>query len=317
MKEKFLNLYQTMCLTRYFEERAGQVYAMGKIGGFCHLYIGQEAVAAGACSAADLSIDTVITAYRCRGQYFACGGCPDAAMAELLGKSTGCSRGKGGSMHMFDPKNGFYGGHGIVGAQVALGTGLAFSHKYMRDGGVSLIFMGDGAANQGQVFESFNMAALYGLPAIYIVENNSYAMGTAISRACAGDLYKRGEPFGITGHRIMGDDVVDIYNFFQGAIEQVRRDNFPLVVEIMTYRFRGHSMSDPGHYRTREELDTAKSDRDPIKRFRDYLLSTGFVSEDELSSIESLQKDRVKLSIERAEMASLPCEEELYTDILV
>jgi pyruvate dehydrogenase E1 component alpha subunit len=307
-------LYHKMVLIRRFEERSAQIYGTGAIGGFCHLYIGQEAIAVGAC-AAKKPQDTMVTAYRDHGHMLAMDMDPDAIMAELMGKATGCSKGKGGSMHMFAPDKGFYGGHGIVGAQVPFGTGVAFAHKYREDNGVCLTFMGDGAANQGQVFESFNMAALWKLPVLYIIENNGYSMGTSEERACAGDgLYKRGEAFGIPGKQINGMDIVEVEREIRSALEDIRAGGPPHLLEAKTYRYRGHSMSDPGLYRTKDEVDHVKTHDDPLLYARRYLEEAG-VNDDELKELEKEVKERVKASVRAAEEAPFPDADELLTDI--
>ena len=310
--EKF---YRLMLLIRKFEEKASQLYGMGKIGGFCHLYIGQEAIAVGACCAMS-SYDTVITAYRCRGHMISSGADLKTMMAELLGKSTGSSKGKGGSMHMFFPEGNFFGGHGIVGGQIPLGTGIAFTHKYKNDTGVCLTFLGDGTTNQGQFFESLNMAALWKLPIIYVIENNTYGMGTAKHRACAGELYQRGEPFGINGHKINGDDVLEVYAFFKDALQKVRETSMPLLVEIDTYRFKGHSMSDPGHYRSKEELEHAKSIRDPIKRFKNLLIEKTLLSMEKIEIIDKEVKKMIKAAEDFAESSPMPEVNSLFQHII-
>ncbi|MEQ1492376.1 MAG: pyruvate dehydrogenase (acetyl-transferring) E1 component subunit alpha, partial [Terricaulis sp.] len=263
-KDELLQYYRDMLLIRRFEERAGQLYGMGLIGGFCHLYIGQEAVVVG-MQAALREGDQVITAYRDHGHMLAAGMEANGVMAELTGRSGGYSRGKGGSMHMFSTEKAFYGGHGIVGAQVSLGTGLAFANQYRKDGKVCLTYFGDGAANQGQVYESFNMAALWKLPVVYIVENNQYAMGTSIQRSSSEThLHKRGVSFNIPGEEVDGMDVVAVREAGKRAVENARAGNGPTLLEMKTYRYRGHSMSDPAKYRTKEEVDEQKAKRDPI-----------------------------------------------------
>src|ERR1043165_6356810 len=253
-KEELLHFYEQMLLIRRFEERAGQLYGLGLIGGFCHLYIGQEAVAIGLQSALDGDKDSVITGYRDHGHMLAYGIDPKVIMAELTGREAGISKGKGGSMHMFSTEHKFYGGHGIVGAQVSLGTGLAFKHKYSGDGGVCLAYFGDGAANQGQVYESFNMAELWKLPIIFVIENNQYAMGTSVNRSSAEDqLYKRGNSFRIPGLQVDGMDVLAVRGAAETALKWVRAGKGPILLELKTYRYRGHSMSDPAKYRSREE----------------------------------------------------------------
>ena len=264
-KDELLKLYREMLLIRRFEERAGQLYGLGLIGGFCHLYIGQEAVAVGLQSAMTVGKDSVITGYRDHGHMLAYGIDPKLIMAELTGRAAGISKGKGGSMHMFSVDHGFYGGHGIVGAMVPLGTGLAFAHKYRDDGGVCLTYMGDGAVNQGQVAEALNMAKLWNLPVIYAIENNKYAMGTSIERSHSEPLlYRKGESFRIPGFQVDGMDVLAVRGAAQVALEWVRGGKGPIIVEFLTYRYRGHSMSDPARYRTREEVQGVREHRDPI-----------------------------------------------------
>src|SRR5215211_5709165 len=264
-KDQLLALYKQMLLIRRFEERAGQLYGLGLIGGFCHLYIGQEAVAVGLQSAMIVGKDSVITGYRDHGHMLAYGIDPKLIMAELTGRQAGISKGKGGSMHMFSVEHGFYGGHGIVGAQVPLGSGLAFAHKYRDDGGVCLAYLGDGAVNQGQVYEAFNMAKLWDLPVIYVVENNQYAMGTSIARSSAEPLlYRRGEAHRIPGLRVDGMDVLAVRGAAEVALEWTRGGKGPILIEFLTYRYRGHSMSDPAKYRTREEVQEYREHNDPI-----------------------------------------------------
>ena len=261
-RDQLLDFYKQMLLIRRFEERAGQLYGLGLIGGFCHLYIGQEAVAVGLQSAMTVGKDSVITGYRDHGHMLAYGIDPKVIMAELTGREAGISKGKGGSMHMFSVEHGFYGGHGIVGAQVSLGTGLALKHQYSGDGGVCLTYFGDGAANQGQVYESFNMAALWKLPVVYVIENNRYAMGTAVTRASAQiDFSKRGVSFGIPGEQVDGMDVRAVRDAGQRAIEYARSGQGPYILEMQTYRYRGHSMSDPAKYRTKDEVSRMREER--------------------------------------------------------
>ena len=265
-RDELIEFYRQMLLIRRFEERAGQLYGLGLIGGFCHLYIGQEAVAVGLQSALDGERDSVITGYRDHGHMLAYGLDPKAIMAELTGRAAGVARGKGGSMHMFSVPHRFYGGHGIVGAQVPLGTGLAFAHKYRGDGGLCLAYFGDGAANQGQVYEAFNMAELMKLPIVYVIENNQYAMGTSVQRASSEpDLYRRGESFRIPGLQIDGMDVLAVRGAATTALEWVRGGNGPIILEMKTYRYRGHSMSDPAKYRSRDEVQAVREKSDPIE----------------------------------------------------
>ncbi|MFN3944040.1 MAG: pyruvate dehydrogenase (acetyl-transferring) E1 component subunit alpha [Allosphingosinicella sp.] len=316
-RAELLEYYRQMLLIRRFEERAGQLYGLGLIGGFCHLYIGQEAVAVGLQSALDTSKDSVITGYRDHGHMLAYGIDPKVIMAELTGRQAGISKGKGGSMHMFSVEHKFYGGHGIVGAQVSLGTGLAFKHKYSDDGGVCLAYFGDGAANQGQVYESFNMAQLWGLPIIYVIENNQYAMGTSVNRASAEDqLYKRGESFRIPGLQVDGMDVLAVRGAADAALEWVRGGKGPILLELKTYRYRGHSMSDPAKYRSREEVQAVREQSDPIEAVKRELEKAG-ASEDELKAIDRQIKEIVAESADFAEQSPEPDPAELHTDVLV
>ena len=306
-----------MLLIRRFEERAGQLYGLGLIGGFCHLYIGQEAVAVGLQSAMTVGKDSVITGYRDHGHMLAYGIDPKLIMAELTGRAAGISKGKGGSMHMFSVDHGFYGGHGIVGAQVSLGTGLAFAHKYRSDGGVCLTYFGDGAANQGQVYEAFNMAELWKLPVIYAIENNQYAMGTSVKRSSSEvQLFKRGESHRIPGIQVDGMDVLAVHGAAQMALQWVRDGNGPLILELMTYRYRGHSMSDPARYRTREEVNEYREHRDPIDRAAKELEEMG-AKEEELKAIDKEIRDIVVAAAKFAEDSPEPDPSELYTDVLV
>jgi len=316
-KDELLQLYREMLLIRRFEERAGQLYGLGLIGGFCHLYIGQEAVAVGLQSALTVGMDSVITGYRDHGHMLAYGIDPKLIMAELTGRHAGISHGKGGSMHMFSVDHGFYGGHGIVGAQVPLGTGLAFKHKYAEDGGVCLAYMGDGAVNQGQVAEAFNMAKLWNLPVIYAIENNKYAMGTSIERSHAEPLlYRHGESFRIPGFQVDGMDVLAVRGAADVALDWVRGGKGPIIVEFLTYRYRGHSMSDPARYRTREEVQDVREHRDPILHAERDLAALG-VKEEELKAIDKEIKDIVVNAAKFAEEAPEPAPSELYTDVLV
>jgi pyruvate dehydrogenase E1 component alpha subunit len=316
-KDELLELYREMLLIRRFEERAGQLYGLGLIGGFCHLYIGQEAVAVGLQSAMTVGKDSVITGYRDHGHMLAYKIDPKVIMAELTGRAAGISKGKGGSMHMFSVEHGFYGGHGIVGAQVPLGTGLAFAHKYREDGGVCLTYLGDGAVNQGQVYEAFNMASLWKLPIIYAIENNKYAMGTSVERSHSEPLlYRRGESFRIPGLQVDGMDVLAVRGAADVALEWVRGGKGPVIVEFMTYRYRGHSMSDPARYRTREEVQDYRENRDPILHAERDLEAMG-VKEDELKAIDKEIKDIVVGAAKFAEEASEPEPSELTTDVLV
>jgi len=310
-------LYRDMLLIRRFEERAGQLYGMGLIGGFCHLYIGQEAVVVGMMSVAEPQ-DTVITAYRDHGHMLACDMDPGGVMAELTGRIGGLSKGKGGSMHMFSREKNFYGGHGIVGAQVPLGTGLAFAHKYRGDGGVCHTYVGDGAMNQGQVYESFNLAALWDLPVVYAIENNQYAMGTSTKRSAAGQaLFERGAGYGIPGEQVDGMDVMAVRDAAAKALAHARDGNGPYILEMMTYRYRGHSMSDPAKYRTKDEVAKVKSERDPIDNYRDELLDGGVLTEAAAKEIDKEVKEIVAKAAEFSQTSPEPDPSELYTDVLV
>jgi pyruvate dehydrogenase E1 component alpha subunit len=309
--------YREMLLIRRFEEKAGQLYGLGLIGGFCHLYIGQEAVAVGLQSALDGAKDSVITGYRDHGHMLAYGIDPKVIMAELTGRAAGISRGKGGSMHMFSVEHKFYGGHGIVGAQVSLGTGLAFAHKYRDDGGCCLAYFGDGAANQGQVYESFNMAELWKLPIIYVIENNQYAMGTSVNRASAeSELHRRGSSFRIPGIQVDGMDVLEVRSAAESALEWVRGGNGPILLELKTYRYRGHSMSDPAKYRSRDEVQAVRDKSDPIEGLKVDLLKAG-ATEESLKAIDQEIRKIVAEAADFAESAPEPELPELYTDVLV
>ncbi len=316
-REELIGYYRDMLLIRRFEERAGQLYGMGLIGGFCHLYIGQEAVVIG-MQAAMAEGDQVITGYRDHGHMLACGMEANGVMAELTGRSGGYSRGKGGSMHMFSREKNFFGGHGIVGAQVSLGTGIAFANKYRKNGAVCVAYFGDGAANQGQVYESFNMAALWKLPAVYIVENNQYAMGTAIQRSTSEThLYKRGVSFNIPGEEVDGMDVLAVREAGRKALARARRGEGPTLLEMKTYRYRGHSMSDPAKYRTREEVDAMRAQRDPIEHVKALLIDLGHADEEALKEIDRDVRAIVLASAEFAQASPEPDAGELMTDILV
>ncbi len=314
-REQMLDWYRGMLLIRRFEERAGQLYGMGLIGGFCHLYIGQEAIAVG-MQAIKRPGDQIITGYRDHGHMLAAGMDPRAVMAELTGRAAGVARGKGGSMHMFDVEAGFFGGHGIVGAQVSLGTGLAFANHYRGAANVSFTYFGDGAANQGQVYESFNMAELWRLPVVYVIENNQYAMGTSVERASAEThLYKRGASFNIPGEEVDGMDVEAVVAAGGRAAEHARSGKGPYILEMKTYRYRGHSMSDPAKYRTREEVDAVKKARDPIDHFRERLEALGYADEAVLKALDADVKKIVADSAEFARTAPEPDLSELYTDV--
>ncbi|WP_425997173.1 pyruvate dehydrogenase (acetyl-transferring) E1 component subunit alpha [Caulobacter sp. DWR1-3-2b1] len=313
-KEELLKFYQGMLLIRRFEERAGQLYGMGLIGGFCHLYIGQEAIAVGMQSIQQKG-DQIITGYRDHGHMLAAGMDPRKVMAELTGRAGGSSRGKGGSMHMFDIETGFYGGHGIVGAQVALGTGLALANHYRGNGAVSYAYFGDGAANQGQVYESFNMAQLWKLPVVYVVENNQYAMGTSVERSASETAFhKRGVSFRIPGEEVDGMDIVAVREAGARATEHARSGQGPYILEMKTYRYRGHSMSDPAKYRSKEEVDEVKQTRDPIDHIKERLAKAG-VTEGDLKGIDAEVKRIVAEAAEFARTSPEPDPSELYTDV--
>jgi len=313
--EEELSTFEEMLLIRRFEERAGQMYGMGLIGGFCHLYIGQEAVVVGMQLAARDG-DQVITGYRDHGHMLATGMDPRGVMAELTGRETGYSRGKGGSMHMFSREKEFFGGHGIVAAQVPLGTGLAFANRYRKNDSVCMTYFGDGAANQGQVYESFNMAELWSLPVVYIVENNRYAMGTSVARSSAQtDFSKRGESFGIPGEQVDGMDIRAVKAAGEKALAWCREGKGPYILEMLTYRYRGHSMSDPAKYRSREEVQKIRDESDPIEKSRARILAREIASEDELKAIDKRVRDRVIDSAEFAQAGPEPDTKELWTDI--
>jgi pyruvate dehydrogenase E1 component alpha subunit len=314
-REQLLEFYREMLLIRRFEEKAGQMYGMGLIGGFCHLYIGQEAVAVGMQHALKEG-DSVITAYRDHGHMLVTGMDPRRVMAELTGRATGYSKGKGGSMHMFARDKRFFGGHGIVGACVPIGTGLAFAHQYREDGGVCVCYFGDGATNQGQVYESFNMAALWRLPVVYVIENNKYGMGTSIERAAAGGtaLYRRGEAYGIPGAQVDGMDVLAVHEAGEDAARHAR-EHGPFILEAMTYRYRGHSMSDPAKYRTRDEVQHVREERDPIDRLRKLLIDERIADEDRFKQIDKEIRAIVNEAASFAQDSPEPDPEELYTDV--
>ena len=316
-EQEELQAYRDMLLIRRFEEKAGQLYGMGFIGGFCHLYIGQEAVVTGM----QMSLkegDQVITGYRDHGHMLACGMDPDGVMAELTGRRGGYSRGKGGSMHMFSKEKDFYGGHGIVGAQVSLGTGLAFANHYRGNDNVSLTYFGDGAANQGQVYESFNMAGLWKLPVVYIIENNKYAMGTAVSRASTQtDFSQRGASFNIPGIKVDGMDVRAVKSAGAQAVAWCRAGKGPYILEMETYRYRGHSMSDPAKYRSKDEVQKMRAEQDPIEQVKQRILNGKIADEDALKAIDKEIRDIVGKSAEFAQNDPEPDASELYTDILL
>ena len=315
-REEQLEAYRMMLLIRRFEEKAGQLYGMGHIGGFCHLYIGQEAVVVG--MQAELKQgDQVITAYRDHGHMLAVGMDPKGVMAELTGRRNGYSKGKGGSMHMFSKEKHFYGGHGIVGATAPLGAGLAFANKYRGNDNVTLCYFGDGAANQGQVYETFNMAELWGLPVVFVIENNRYAMGTAIERSSSTtNLSQRGISFAIPGEQVDGMDVHAVRQAGARAIKYARSGKGPIILEMMTYRYRGHSMSDPAKYRTREEVQKMRETHDPIERVRDQLLREG-LTDDELKKIDREVRNVVNAATDFALADPEPDSAELYTDVIV
>lgn len=315
-KEQELAAFRDMLLIRRFEEKAGQLYGMGLIGGFCHLYIGQEAVVVGMQMALKEG-DQVITGYRDHGHMLACGMESRGVMAELTGRRGGYSKGKGGSMHMFSIEKNFYGGHGIVGAQVSLGTGLAFANHFRGNDNVSLTYFGDGAANQGQVYESFNMAQLWKLPVIYIIENNRYAMGTAVSRSSAQtDFSKRGLSFNIPGEQVDGMDVRAVKAAGDKAVKWCREGNGPYILEMQTYRYRGHSMSDPAKYRTREEVEKVRNDSDPIEQVRARLLAKNWATEETLKKVDADVRDIVNDAADFASHDPEPDVSELYTDVI-
>ncbi|MBD3771019.1 MAG: pyruvate dehydrogenase (acetyl-transferring) E1 component subunit alpha [Rhodobacterales bacterium] len=315
-KADMLHFYREMLLIRRFEEKAGQLYGMGKIAGFCHLYIGQEAVVTG-MQACLKEGDQVITGYRDHGHMLACGLDPKGVMAELTGRIGGLSKGKGGSMHMFSKEKNFFGGHGIVGAQVPIGTGLGFANKYRGNDHVSVAYFGDGASNQGQVYESFNMASLWDLPVIYVIENNMYAMGTSVERASAEtELYKRGISFEIEGEEVDGMDVLAVREAGERAVKYARSGKGPYILEMKTYRYRGHSMSDPAKYRKREEVDDVRSHHDAIDGLKAQILEAGYADEAELKKIDNEIKAIVKEAADFSLESPEPDPSELWTDVL-
>lgn len=312
--KSYLHLYKKMLLIRRFEEKAGQLYGMGKIGGFCHLYIGQEAVVVGVDSVKKKG-DQVITSYRDHGHMLSCGMDPKGVMAELTGKKNGYSKGKGGSMHMFSKSEDFYGGHGIVAAQVPIGAGLAFANKYKNNQSVCFTYYGDGAANQGQIYEAFNMASLWKLPVVFIIENNQYAMGTSVDRASSTPkLFTRGEAFDIPGRLVDGMDVLEVSKATELAASNCRRGDGPYILEMNTYRYKGHSMSDPAKYRTREEVQNVKDKKDPIENFQKHLLNEG-LDEDEFKKTDKEIKEIVSEAADFALKSSEPDLADLYEDI--
>ncbi|ASP32898.1 MULTISPECIES: pyruvate dehydrogenase (acetyl-transferring) E1 component subunit alpha [Stappiaceae] len=316
-KDQELHAYREMLLIRRFEEKAGQLYGMGLIGGFCHLYIGQEAVVVG-MQMAKKDGDQMITGYRDHGHMLAMDLDPKGVMAELTGRRGGLSKGKGGSMHMFSKEKHFYGGHGIVGAQVSLGTGLGFANKYRENGNVAMAFFGDGASNQGQVYESFNMAELWKLPVVYVIENNKYGMGTSVARASATtDLSQRGASFGIPGEQVDGMDVRAVMAASEKALKWCRDGKGPYILEMITYRYRGHSMSDPAKYRSKDEVQKMRTEHDPIEQVRARLLEKEWATEDDLKAIDKDVRAKVAEAAEFAQTDPEPDASELYTDILL
>lgn len=314
-KEELLRYYRDMLLIRRFEEKAGQLYGMGLIGGFCHLYIGQEAVVVGLEAAAKEG-DKRLTSYRDHGHMLACGMEARGVMAELTGRIDGYSKGKGGSMHMFSKEKNFYGGHGIVGAQVPLGAGLAFADKYLGNDNVTFAYFGDGAANQGQVYETYNMAELWSLPVIFVIENNQYAMGTSVARSTKSmTLFGRGQAYGISGEQVDGMDVLAVREAGEKAISHCRAGKGPYILEVMTYRYRGHSMSDPAKYRTREEVEQVRSKRDAIEHVRELLTKAGHATDDDLKAIDKEIKAVVTDAADFSRESPEPPVSELWTDI--
>ncbi len=316
-KKELTGYYRDMLLIRRFEEKAGQLYGMGQIAGFCHLYIGQEAVVTGV-KAAMQEGDQMITSYRDHGHMLACDMDPSGVMAELTGRIDGYSRGKGGSMHMFSTEKNFYGGHGIVGAQVPIGAGLGFANKYLDNGAVSLAFFGDGAANQGQVYETFNMAELWDLPVVFVIENNQYAMGTSVERSSAEtEFYKRGSSFGIEGIQVNGMDVLEVRDASKKAIKHARSGKGPMILEMKTYRYRGHSMSDPAKYRTRDEVKKTREESDPIDMAKARIITEGWGTEESLKVIDKEIKAIVAKAADFSLESPEPDPSELWTDVLL
>ena len=309
-------MYTKMLLIRRFEEKAGQLYGMGKIGGFCHLYIGQEAVVVGIQSA-QIEGDSIVTSYRDHGHMIACDMDPKGVMAELTGRKDGYSKGKGGSMHMFSREKGFFGGHGIVAAQVPIGTGLAFSHKYNETKNVCITYFGDGAANQGQVYEAYNIASLWKLPVIFVIENNKYGMGTSVNRSSAGDnLSDRGKAYGIKSEIVDGMDVIAVRDSAIRAMEYCRSGKGPYILEMKTYRYRGHSMSDPAKYRTRDEVDKIRKTSDPIENIKELLIKHG-TNDEMIKEIDTEIKATIADAANFAQESPEPSPEELFTDITI
>ena len=310
------DMYKKMLLIRRFEEKAGQLYGMGQIGGFCHLYIGQEAVVVGIQSA-QIDGDSIVTSYRDHGHMLACDMDPKGVMAELTGRKDGYSKGKGGSMHMFSREKGFFGGHGIVAAQVPIGAGLAFSHKYNENKNVSITYFGDGAANQGQVYESYNIASLWKLPVVFVIENNKYGMGTSVNRSSAGEnLSDRGKPYGIMSEIVDGMDILAVREAALRAIDYCRSGKGPYILEMKTYRYRGHSMSDPAKYRTRDEVDEIRKKSDPIENIKSLLNKMG-VEDKTLKDIDTDIKSVIAEAAKFAQDSPEPSEDELFTDITI
>ncbi|MDC0456702.1 pyruvate dehydrogenase (acetyl-transferring) E1 component subunit alpha [Alphaproteobacteria bacterium] len=310
------NMYKKMLLIRRFEEKAGQLYGMGKIGGFCHLYIGQEAVVVGVQSV-QIEGDSVVTSYRDHGHMLACDMDPKGVMAELTGREDGYSKGKGGSMHMFSREKGFFGGHGIVAAQVPIGAGLAFAHKYNGNNNVAITYFGDGAANQGQVYESYNIASLWNLPVVFVIENNKYGMGTSVNRSSAGDnLSDRGKAYGIKSEVVDGMDVIAVRDAAITAIDYCRSGKGPYILEMKTYRYRGHSMSDPAKYRTRDEVEKIRQNSDPIENIKTLLNKFG-LEDDNLKKIDTDIKSIVADAAKFAQESPEPSDSELFTDITI
>jgi pyruvate dehydrogenase E1 component alpha subunit len=314
--DTLMKMYKTMLMIRRFEEKAGQLYGMGLIGGFCHLYIGQEAVVTGIQNSL-IEGDSVTTTYRDHGHMLACGMDAKGVMAELTGRIDGYSKGKGGSMHMFSTEKHFYGGHGIVGASVPLGAGIALANQYRGNGKISVTYFGDGAANQGQVYEAFNMAALWNLPVIFVIENNEYGMGTSTKRASSStDFYKRGEPFGIPGKQVNGMDVLEVARVAEEVVEYVRSGKGPYLLEMKTYRYRGHSMSDPAKYRSKEEVQEYKEQKDPINSMKEWMVAEGIASEEDLKTLDKDIKALIADAAEFAKNSPEPDASELWTDVL-
>ena len=312
---EIINFFQEMLTIRRFEEKAGQLYGMGYIGGFCHLYIGQEAIVVGLESIA-IEGDQRVTSYRDHGHMIACGMSPKRIMAELTGRGSGYSKGKGGSMHMFSREKNFFGGHGIVAAQVPIAAGLAFSNKYRENNNIAFGYFGDGAANQGQIYETFNMASLWVLPIVFVIENNQYAMGTSLERASSSPaLYTRGQAFNIPGEAVDGMNVLAVKEAGERAEKHCRSGKGPYILEMNTYRYRGHSMSDPAKYRTRDEVNKIKAERDPIDNLRSYLISNNISTDSELKDIDKQIKDAISDAADFAISSDIPDDNELWTDI--